>query len=72
MSIIGLFAIDDIRIYREHNLYGKLTGQLGGEIVPNEAVLPFDLEDNEVNFVSLEQIGLGEWRACEGIRESLR
>jgi len=48
---------DDIRIYREHNLYGKLTERLGGQIVPTEADLPYDPEDNEVNSVSLEEIG---------------
>lgn len=58
VSIIGLFAVDDLRIYREHNLYGKLTQQLGGQIVPTEAELAFDPEDNEVNYVSMEQIGL--------------
>jgi iron complex transport system substrate-binding protein len=58
VSIIGLFAIDDIRIYREHNLYGALTEQLGGEVVPTETELPFDPADNEVNAVSLEQLGM--------------
>lgn len=58
VSIIGLFAADDIRIYREQNLYGALTEQLGGEVVPTEAELPYDPEDNELNYVSLEQIGL--------------
>ena len=58
VSIIGLFAADDIRIYREHNLYGVLTERLGGQVVPTEAELPYDPEDNEVNSISLEQIGL--------------
>jgi iron complex transport system substrate-binding protein len=58
VSIIGLFAADDIRIYREHNLYGRLTEQLGGQIVPDEGELPLDPEDNEVNYVSMEQISL--------------
>jgi iron complex transport system substrate-binding protein len=58
VSILGLFAVDDIRIYREHNLYGVLTERLGGEIVPTESELAFDPEDNEVNFVSLEEIGM--------------
>lgn len=58
VSIVGLFAADDIRIYREHNLYGVLTERLGGQIVPTEAELPYDPEDNEVNAVSLEQIAL--------------
>lgn len=58
VSIIGLFAPDDIRVYREHNLYGQLTEQLGGQIVPTEAELAFDPEDNEVNFISMEEIGM--------------
>jgi iron complex transport system substrate-binding protein len=58
VSIVGLFATDDIRIYREHNLYGVLTERLGGQVVPTEAELPYDPEDNEVNAISLEQIGL--------------
>lgn len=58
VSIIGLFGPDDIRIYREANLYGRLTVALGGRIVPTEEELPLDPEDGEVNFVSLEQIGL--------------
>jgi ABC-type Fe3+-hydroxamate transport system substrate-binding protein len=58
VSIIGLFAPDDLRIYREHNLYGKLTTQLGGEVVPSEAELAYDPEDNEVNYVSMEELGL--------------
>lgn len=58
VSIVGLFAADDIRIYREHNLYGRLTTALGGQIVPSEAELAYDPEDNEVNYVSMEEIGL--------------
>lgn len=58
VSIIGLFAPDDIRIYRDQNLYGVFTAELGGQIVPTEDELPLDPEDNEVNFVSMEQIGL--------------
>lgn len=58
VSIIGLFAPDDIRIYREQNLYGAFAERLGGEVVPTEDELPLDPEDNEVNYVSMEQIGL--------------
>jgi iron complex transport system substrate-binding protein len=58
VSIIGLFNPDDLRIYREANLYGAMTTALGGQVVPTEEELPLDPEDGEVNFVSLEQIGL--------------
>lgn len=58
VSIIGLFAPDDIRIYRSANLFGQLTEQLGGEIVPSEEVLAINPDDGEVNDVSLEEIGL--------------
>ncbi len=58
VSIIGLFAPDDIRIYRSANLFARLTEALGGVMVPSEAELALDPEDDEVNFVSLEEIGL--------------
>lgn len=58
VSIIGLFAPDDIRIYREQNLYAAFAEQLGGQVVPTEDDLPLDPEDNELNYVSMEQIGL--------------
>jgi iron complex transport system substrate-binding protein len=58
VSIVGLFSPEDMRIYREGNLYGSMTTALGGELVPSEEELPLDPEDGEVNFVSLEQIGL--------------
>jgi iron complex transport system substrate-binding protein len=58
VSIIGLFAPDDIRIYREQNLYAAFAERLGGSVIPTEDELPLDPDDNEVNFVSMEQIGL--------------
>jgi iron complex transport system substrate-binding protein len=58
VSIVALFAPDDLRIYREANLYGSMTTALGGQIVPIEEELPLDPEDGEVNYVSLEEIGL--------------
>lgn len=58
VSIVGLFAPEDLRIYREGNLYGAMTTALGGQIVPTADVLPLDPDDGEVNYVSLEQIGL--------------
>jgi iron complex transport system substrate-binding protein len=58
VSIVGLFGPDDIRIYRDANLYGVFTELLGGEIVPTEDELALDPADPEVNFVSMEQIAL--------------
>lgn len=58
ISIAGLFAPDDLRIYRSGNLLGQLIEQLGGEIVPTVEELPLDAEDAEVNSVSIERIDL--------------
>lgn len=60
VSIIGLFATDDIRIYRAGNMFGRLTEELGGEVVPTEEELPLDPEDGEVNYVSIEEIGIAD------------
>ena len=58
VSIIGLFGPDDIRIYRSLNLFGQLTEELGGQVVPTEDVLPINPGDGEVNNTSLEEISL--------------
>lgn len=58
VSIMGLFAPDDLRVYRSGNFVGQLVERLGGEVVPTEAELPVDPEDPIINDVSLEQLEL--------------
>lgn len=58
VSIVGLFAPDDLRIYRDGNLVGQLVEQLGGTVVPTEDELPYDPVDPLINTVSAEQLPL--------------
>lgn len=59
VSIVMFLGADNVRIHREAYVFGQIVTALGGEVVPDEETLPFEAADNdEVNFVSLEEIGL--------------
>ncbi len=58
VSIAGLFAPDDLRVYRSGNLVASIAGRLGAQVVPTEEELPLDPADPVLSDISLEQLGL--------------
>lgn len=58
VSIAGLFAPDDLRVYRSGNLVASIAERLGARVVPTEEELPLDPADPVLSDISLEQLGL--------------